>query len=263
VTFWRDGNRLYLSDEASLVEIHPGTQHARGYIYHKDAADAREARLFLTWLLTSTTVIVLREQGVFSMHAAALSRGGDGVLIVAPSDSGKSTLSYSLVRHGWGYLSDDFVVLHEREGAVEAAPFRRTFGLDAEAGEFFPELNRDWERPFDEEEKWAVSVDALYPGRQADRCVPRVLLFPEIVGQGQTEVREISPVEALQRLVWQGGLLTTTPGTSQRQMDCLALLVRQAQPYRLFSGRDLLEEPQKASAIVGPLLDEARATAGE
>jgi hypothetical protein len=211
--------------------------------------------------MSTTVALLLREQGVFSMHAAALSRGGEGVLVVAPSDSGKSTLSYSLVRHGWDYLSDDFVVLHERDGAIEAAPFRKTFGLDAEAGEFFPELNRDWERPFDEEEKWAVSVDALYPGRQADRCVPRVLLFPEIVGQGQTEVREVSRVEALHRLVRQGGLLPTTPETSQRQMDCLALLVRQAQPYRLFSGRDLLEEPQKASAIIEPLLHQSRAAA--
>lgn len=258
-TAWHEDGTLYLSNESSLVEVHFRSQRIRGYIYAQDVSDTREARLFLTWLLTSTIAVVLREQGVFSMHAAALCKGEDGVLVVAPSDCGKSTLSYSLVRHGWDYLSDDFVVLHDEAGAVEAAPFRRTFGLDVEAGDFFPELNRDWERPFDEEAKWAVSVETLYPGRQATRCVPRVLLFPEIVDRRETEVRKISPVEALHRLVQQSGLLPTTPGTSQRQVDCLASLVKQTRPYRLFSGRDLLEEPQKAAAAIEPLLRQSPA----
>lgn len=261
-TAWREGQTLYLSDTASLIEVRFTPPCVRGYVHADAVGKAKESRLFLTWLLTTTIALVLREQDVFSMHAAALCKGGDGVLIVAPPDCGKSTLSYSLVRHGWDYLSDDFVVLHAEDGLVEAAPFRRTFGLDVEVGAFFPELDQEWERPFEEEDKWSVAMDALYPGRLADRCIPRVLLFPQIVDQSQTEVREISHVEALHRLVRQSGLLPLTPETSQRQMECLAALVKQTRCYRIFSGRDLIEEPWRASAVIEPLLRQSQAIAG-
>lgn len=44
----------------------------------------------------------------FAMHAALLHKNGFGLIVVGPSESGKSTLSCGLWRSGWQLLSDDF-----------------------------------------------------------------------------------------------------------------------------------------------------------
>jgi hypothetical protein len=53
------------------------------------------------------------DSGVVSLHAALLSRGGRGVLLVGPKESGKSTLACALLGTGWRLHSDDTVLIED------------------------------------------------------------------------------------------------------------------------------------------------------
>lgn len=255
---WRDACNIYLEDGASQFQLDLSARRGWGHIHPSIVEDEGEGRKQFFRLLGMSLSFLLRENGLFPMHAAALQQGGEGVLIVADSDCGKSTMTYSLVRQGWDYLSDDAILIRDQGANVEAIPFRRMFGLDAEAGQFFPELNRDWTQPFREEGKWAVAVDTLFPSQAAERCVPRVLVFPEIVDRDMSEIVEISRVEALHELIWQSDLSAVTPETSQRQMDVLKTLVDQTRHFRIYSGRDLVEIPHRTAEILAPLLHGAK-----
>ena len=76
---------------------------------------------------------LLRTLGVFSLHAASVvSTSGVGLLIVGAPGSGKSTLALGLLRRGWGYLSDDAVLLRLGTDTVEALACRRDAYVNAD-----------------------------------------------------------------------------------------------------------------------------------
>ena len=54
-------------------------------------------------------------------HAAALERRGGALLLVGPPGAGKSTLALALVRHGFGYLGEEFAIVCPN--TLEALPF--------------------------------------------------------------------------------------------------------------------------------------------
>ena len=72
------------------------------------------------------------------LHAGAVARDGGAVLILAPMDAGKSTLTTALLLEGFAYLSDEL-------GAIDpvttrAYPFPKRIALDTEAMIHFPGL---------------------------------------------------------------------------------------------------------------------------
>lgn len=57
----------------------------------------------------------LELQGVLCLHGNALTKGSRTVLLIAPSGTGKSTLSSYLMQNGFQLLTDDMVALHKEE----------------------------------------------------------------------------------------------------------------------------------------------------
>ncbi len=68
----------------------------------------------------------LRRDALF-FHAASLSLGGKGVLLVGPKGSGKTTLALALACRGHGFLGDETACYLPATG--ELLPFRRPVGL--------------------------------------------------------------------------------------------------------------------------------------
>ncbi|WP_022722484.1 PqqD family peptide modification chaperone [Rhodopseudomonas sp. B29] len=58
-------------------------------------------------------------------HAAAVTSGGNTMLISAPPGAGKSTLTIHLLHAGFQYLTDDTVIIR-RDGSIYTAPFAPT-----------------------------------------------------------------------------------------------------------------------------------------
>jgi hypothetical protein len=56
-----------------------------------------------------------------ALHAAFLSRGGEGLLVLGSPGAGKSTLSLALLSRGFDYGSDDLTLVDEEAGAIGVA----------------------------------------------------------------------------------------------------------------------------------------------
>ena len=63
---------------------------------------------------------LLLGQGRFLLHAAAIRRDEEALLVVGDSGTGKSSLAYAAHLAGWRVLGDDMVVVEARGGALQA-----------------------------------------------------------------------------------------------------------------------------------------------
>ncbi|MEL6238476.1 MAG: hypothetical protein AAFQ90_07765 [Pseudomonadota bacterium] len=85
-----------------------------------DATREREARLFVTGSAFGAWVFLT---GRIPFHCGLVTKAGRGFAITGPSGAGKSTLTTALVERGFGFMSDDVVVLDRApEGAIAITP---------------------------------------------------------------------------------------------------------------------------------------------
>jgi len=73
----------------------------------------------------------MRHQAYLMLHAAALERGGHGLLLPASPGHGKTTLCAALAHRGWRFLSDEFGLV--RQHAIEVLPIPRPMPLKNES----------------------------------------------------------------------------------------------------------------------------------
>ncbi len=77
---------------------------------------------------TDAAIAILNQTDHFlTVHGALLARDDDAVLVVGPSQSGKSTTSCALWAAGWQLLADDVTILHPTDAT--ASPLLRRVSL--------------------------------------------------------------------------------------------------------------------------------------
>ena len=104
---------LELRDDGASLSLHVGDQHV-GPLSHD--------RL-LAELVTSVSRLALdADAGHLHLLCAGLALGERGVLISAPSGTGKSTLAAALARRGWTYVSDETLALSPSTAAARGFP---------------------------------------------------------------------------------------------------------------------------------------------
>lgn len=258
ISAWHTDGLVHLESEEAASVLQAGSDVAHVYVESLLGGSPAEERCLIGLLILSLFALVRRRE-FYPLHAAALARGERGLLIIGPSDVGKSTLAYSLVRAGWDYLSDDLVLLHESNGGinvnVSVHPFRRLFGLDPEAASAFPEIKEVSRPHLAGGPKWAVDVEALRPGQFTDRCIPHVILLPKIANRPHSEIRKAGVAEAIRSAMHESPLLALEPDRVPQHMNALKQLVTQTSAYRLRAGRDLKGNPARADALLRPLLE--------
>ena len=233
------------------TRVDPEASEADVYVPRGGSAGLRlEAQVHLT----TSFAVLLRERGGFVLHAAALVSDAGGVLVVGPSDVGKSTLSYTLVRAGWSAVSDDSVVLQRGPAGVAVLPLRRAFGLDPDAADRFPEIRAHARPQPGDPGKWSVDVAAIHPGRLAESCVPGAVVFPEITGERESALVPLRAPDAFLRLAAQSALRGATDGRAPEHHAVFADLLGHARPARLRAGTDLLD-PATADRVLRRALD--------
>ncbi|MCZ7599555.1 MAG: hypothetical protein M5U09_19965 [Gammaproteobacteria bacterium] len=145
------------------------------------------------------------------LHAGAVARAGVGIVLMAPSGAGKTTLTGVLARSGFEYLGDDVVPIAADDYAVIPVPMP----LCAKAGSW-PLLDPD-----------NRTATAIRLGRDTRYIVPEtsstaklrayVVVCPRYQSDlGAAELRPLGTVEKLQTLVASESL--RTPG-----LDCARL----------------------------------------
>jgi hypothetical protein len=205
-----------------------------------------------TWLLSHPLLSLaliegLRRNGLYSLHAAALSARGAGLLLAGVSGAGKSTLALALARAGLGFLGDDTIFLSVDDGRVRAFAVPDELDISPRTAAFFPEFDRLAQTaPPPGRSKHGVFIDDMCPVEFVDDCIPQVIVVPNIVDSPTSVLTEVSPEDIFVELV--PNVLMTQPQTAQRHLDAIAALLAQVRCYRLATGRDL-------DAVAGRLRD--------
>ncbi|WP_263840164.1 hypothetical protein [Salinibacter sp.] len=257
IEVWNAPERMVLVHESATAVVDPAGGRAEGQVCPAllERPD-REGRDPLFHLVVLSLGLLLRHQGWFPLHAAALAREDRGVLLPGRSGQGKTTIALSLLRHGWAALSDDTVLLRATGNGVRAHAFRRPLCVDPGAANCFPELDGPgWPASLSDASKWQVDVDRLYPGQSKSTSTPRLLVLPTIADAPTSRIEPIGAKPALEQLLAQSAFfLSSRPEVADRHLSVLRRLVDQTRTHRLHAGRDVLNEPHTAHALLAPLL---------
>ena len=234
-----DTDELYLQFDNSLLLLEQKSP-INVSVFIRGANDVELGRV------TSFAVCAaLRRCGLFELHAAGVvaPNTNDGVLIVGPSGSGKSTLTLELVKSGWGYLSDDELLLSVSGEEIEARGFRSFFALaPASVASVGPERFKTFFEPASVFAAPAVSCAA-----------PRFVLFTSISGLKETQISAQDQAQTMARLIRACPWATYDTAVAGAYLQLLSRLARQAQGFDLQAGTDLLE-PERAAHIISRCL---------
>jgi hypothetical protein len=196
----------------------------------------------------------LRHRGLYHVHAAGLARGERGVLLPGDTGAGKSTLTVSLIRAGWDYLSDDALLLRAGPVGVEALAVPDEFHLDPALAERFPELAvLAGREAYNDGPRRAFRPEEVYARPPVPGCLPSLLLFPQIA-HGGTRAEAMTPSQALAALIRTSALVLLDERVAAPHLEALRRLVSQCRCYRLYHGPDALEDPELVPRLVEQLV---------
>lgn len=187
---------------------------------------------------------LLRPLGVYGLHAAGLvAQNGLGFLVIGPTGSGKSTLALELIRRGWGYLSDDAVLLRSESEDVRALAFRKPFSIDTAAAPAYADFPLKSPGPHSSgNHKQRIDIQDGYPEQHVSECLPRVLLFPRIIPDEPSSLHPIDVLSALGKLLEQSGPQLFDKNTMSQHLEVLKWLVQQSESFELRAGPDFYLE---------------------
>ena len=229
-----------------LLLINGSTGKGHGYIVNPESRHQD----FCVRYIHMALVELLKWKKLYTIHATALEKHGSGVLIPGVSGQGKTTTFLSLLRSGYRCLSDDHPFIYEEGNAIKVLAFPVKVDVTENTINLFPELQDRSTSLHQGIVKRYFYVEDLYPGSTGHSCIPKVLLFPQVVDQATSWLEPISKSQALEDLL-PHGLLVYDREVAKREFQTLTHLVQQVECYRLQFGRDVLDVPR----LIDPLLE--------
>ncbi len=252
ISIYEKNKHIYLTDGFSLFIVKPNLKAGSVVLHHsfKKKTPLSKHNFFLIGL-----IYILSSQGIFDLHAAGLVRNDTGYLLLGDPGSGKSTITLSLVRQGWKYLSDDALLLKSSGGGIEVLAFRKEFYLDTVLVNYYPEIAPYLGRAISgDSNKRFLNMDSVYPDRFCPNGFPKVLIFTHIVPQLESKLVPVDKITALIELTKQSASIFLNRWNAQTHFEVLKQLVDQTAWYQLFAGRDLYEEPEKITEVLSGVI---------
>lgn len=138
---------------------------------------------------------------VVPAHAACLATGGSGVLLAGASGTGKTTLSITLARLGYRFLSDEWTYLTENSGETQAWGLPVPVKLLPDAVNFFPELSGyRCANSLNGEFAYEVSPQECFTLSRAASCRVKCIVLLERSAERGCCIEPVSAAEAISRL---------------------------------------------------------------
>lgn len=252
---WRghtDGDTYFLDIEGSRVSFGGGPPQEPVEVWVEPGAEF--GSLALAQTIFNAFSAAARRCGLFELHSAGVVEPtcGSGALLVGVSGSGKSTLTMQLAAAGWGYLSDDVVLLTESAGGVEARPLRKVFAATEQtvAAAGLPGRAADASTPITS--KFRFAPQTFFPRGHVEGNFPRVVFFPSVAHEPVSRVAELRQPEALARLLRMCPWACYDRPAAAAYLSVLTLLAKQCRAFEVRAGRDLLASPGRAAALLAP-----------
>lgn len=167
------------------------------------------------------------------LHAGAVVRGGESIVLPGSSNRGKSTLTTALVRSGLGYLTDEAAAI---DADRRCRPYAKAVALDPGSFSLFPDLEPAAAPTSDldlqiRRREWHVDPTRL--GTVADTAPVRAVVCPHWRAGAATRLARVTPTEALHSLL--SDAFDFAAG-GQAVFDILTALVSEVPVYRLGYG---------------------------
>jgi hypothetical protein len=182
------------------------------------------------------------------VHAACVSTGDGGVLLGGKGGSGKTTTALACLDAGFGFLSDNYVLLSTEEMPVAHSLFGnakpRPEGLRLVPG-FAQEVEL---LDDDGEPRYLLDVARHRPHLLMRETPIDALLVPRVVSGGRTRIRPGSPAEGLLTLA--PTTIFQLPGNPRAPLRAMTEFVKRVPTYVL----ELGGEPADAPPVIAEVL---------
>jgi hypothetical protein len=222
------------------------------------AVDLSAARLDLAELRFLGPVLSywFERRGLPTLHASAVARDGHAISFVSRHGGGKSGLAAAMVRAGCALVTDDLLVLENREDRWEARPSYPEMRMWPDEATHFVGSYTALPLVQSDSEKRRVGVGAGGFGSFQEASVPLACIYLASRRPGTDGGIEIQPVsrsEALIELVRHSfsPRLVEAAGLQPSRLDRLARLVRQVPVRRLSYPSGFERLPEVAEALFG------------
>ncbi len=172
---WRSPSRRFI---AKVCRVERSVR-----VFFEDASRFSADEL-LDLLILYPSIFLMRPAGWNFIHASAVSRSGEALIMIGRSLSGKTTLAMQLARQGWRLLSDETNILFSRKGGIRVAAFPRKVQIKEHAFRTFPELRAQRGRFFQTRKnpannKWMLPLTHVGPkARLSGPCRLKAGVFP-------------------------------------------------------------------------------------
>jgi hypothetical protein len=190
------------------------------------------------------------DQGAGVIHAALVSKNGQGVLLAGKGGTGKSTSALACLEAGFDYLGDDYIGLEASEdGSFQGHSIYSATWLMADHLLRFPRLIPHAiypQRP--DQEKTLAFLSQAFPRQLSCRARIRALVLPRINTDAPAQIRPASKGEALFALAPSSILLR--PISGPETLNKLACLTQQVPRYWLEWGNDLSAVPDYVQELL-------------
>jgi hypothetical protein len=250
-SMFQDGESFYLTDNASVFHLRLASSQGDAFL----APSFFQLPELVQYNFWSFGLLkLLRPLKFYSLHAAGLvSPEGEGMLVTGPSGSGKSTLALGLIRHGWGYLSDDAILLRPLSDSIHALALRDHFYLDASAAVRNRDLPLGRAVPDNDggQRRRILLEETPFGGQRIKECSPRLLLFSRIVHEESSSVIPLGPGKALKHLLEASGPQLFDRVTMEQHLEVLKLLLKQTMSFELRAGLDVYRDPMTLVRLLG------------
>lgn len=167
--------------------------------YEQRWPDVSQATVAVLSRIVHNVLAWLQSQGIYAIHAGSVVYRGKALIIAGKSGQGKTTLVLSLLRQGFGLLSDEFAIVAPDASSI--LPYHRGLHVRPGTPELIPELRFLYERPqhhLGGGIEWALAPKELahvFPNCLSDRAPLGALILLDGTPQaGKTPL--IAPVPA-------------------------------------------------------------------
>lgn len=253
---YTDWNSYHLVYDDSLVTVGGAVNSSvKAWTGGKESSRRPAAQARLVWNAVSAAA---RRGGLYELHAAGVvdPASRKGVLFIGPSGTAKSTLAVQLANAGWGYLSDDTLLLYQQDGGPRVHALRRAFSITkqtAGAGgmtRFAAASSRPV--PFDPAKDLFDPHDVM-PEAFVASIAPSVVIFPQVAEQALSSVRRLNQPEVMATLICLCPWASFDRVAARSHLDALANLARNCTAYRLEVGADLFGDAEATATFVAAL----------